>query len=104
MNKVDFVDDPELLELVEMEIRELLTSTVLMVITHQSFKGSATGAFAGEAKWVAKVDELMDAVDTTFHYLHARLINHSWWVLRTYSQSLVVVQLLPVVLKEVKLK
>ena len=38
MNKVDLVDDPELLELVEMEIRELLTSYGLMVIIHQSFK------------------------------------------------------------------
>ena len=64
MNKVDLVDDPELLELVEMEIRELLTSYGFDGDNTPIIQGSATGALAGEAKWVAKVDELMDAVDT----------------------------------------
>jgi elongation factor Tu len=64
MNKVDLVDDPELLELVEMEIRELLTSYGFDGDNTPIIQGSATGALAGEAKWVAKVDELMEAVDT----------------------------------------
>ena len=55
MNKVDLVDDPELLELVEMEIREILSPRMdLMVITHPIIQGSATGALAGEAQWVKK--------------------------------------------------
>ena len=64
MNKVDLVDDPELLELVEMEIRELLTSYGFDGDNTPIIQGSATGALAGEAKWVAKIDELMDAVDS----------------------------------------
>jgi elongation factor Tu len=64
MNKVDLVDDPELLELVEMEIRELLTSYGFDGDNTPIIQGSATGALAGDAKWVAKIDELMEAVDT----------------------------------------
>ncbi|MCC7378641.1 MAG: elongation factor Tu [Chitinophagaceae bacterium] len=64
MNKVDLVDDPELLELVEMEIRELLTSYGFDGDNTPIIQGSATGALAGEEKWVAKIGELMDAVDT----------------------------------------
>ncbi|MBP6022199.1 elongation factor Tu [Ferruginibacter sp.] len=64
MNKVDLVDDPELLELVEMEIRELLTSYGFDGDNTPIIQGSATGALAGEEKWVAKIDELMDAVDS----------------------------------------
>ena len=64
MNKVDLVDDPELLELVEMEIRELLTSYGFDGDNTPIIKGSATGALAGEEKWVKAIDELMDAVDT----------------------------------------
>ena len=64
MNKVDLVDDPELLELVEMEIRELLTSYGFDGDNTPIIQGSATGALAGEEKWVAKVEELMDAVDS----------------------------------------
>jgi elongation factor Tu len=63
MNKVDLVDDPELLELVEMEIRELLTFYGFDGNNTPIIKGSATGALAGEEKWVKAVDELMDAVD-----------------------------------------
>ncbi|HMT97146.1 MAG TPA: elongation factor Tu [Ferruginibacter sp.] len=64
MNKVDLVDDPELLELVEMEIRELLTSYGFDGDNTPIIKGSATGALAGEEKWVKAIDELMEAVDT----------------------------------------
>lgn len=64
MNKVDLVDDPELLELVEMEIRELLTSYGFDGDNTPIIQGSATGALAGDPKWVAAIDQLMDAVDT----------------------------------------
>lgn len=64
MNKVDLVDDPELLELVEMEIRELLTSYGFDGDNTPIIQGSATGALAGEDKWVKKIDELMAAVDS----------------------------------------
>jgi len=64
MNKVDLVDDPELLELVEMEIRELLTFYGFDGDNTPIIKGSATGALAGEEKWVKAVEELMEAVDT----------------------------------------
>jgi len=64
MNKVDLVDDPELLELVEMEIRELLTFYGFDGENTPIIKGSATGALAGEEKWLAAIDELMDAVDS----------------------------------------
>ena len=63
MNKVDLVDDPEILELVEMEIRELLSKYDYDGDNTPIIKGSATGALAGEAKWVAAVEELMNAVD-----------------------------------------
>ena len=64
MNKVDLVDDPELLELVEMEIRELLSSYGFDGDNTPIVQGSATGALAGEDKWVKKIDELMAAVDS----------------------------------------
>jgi len=64
MNKVDLVDDPELLELVEMEIRELLSFYGFDGDNTPIVKGSATGALAGEDKWVKAVEELMDAVDS----------------------------------------
>jgi elongation factor Tu len=64
MNKVDLVDDPELLELVEMEIRELLTFYGFDGDNTPIIQGSATGALAGEEKWVKAVDELMAAVDS----------------------------------------
>jgi elongation factor Tu len=64
MNKVDLVDDPELLELVEMEIRELLTFYGFDGDNTPIIKGSATGALAGDEKWVKAIDELMAAVDS----------------------------------------
>jgi len=63
MNKVDLVDDPELLELVEMEIRELLSEYDFPGDDIPVIQGSALGALNGEDKWVEKVDELMKAVD-----------------------------------------
>jgi elongation factor Tu len=64
MNKVDLVDDPELLELVEMEIRELLSSYGFDGDNTPIIQGSATGALAGEEKWVKAIDTLMAAVDS----------------------------------------
>ena len=64
MNKVDLVDDPELLDLVEMEIRELLTFYGFDGEKTPIIRGSATGALAGEEKWVKGVEELMEAVDS----------------------------------------
>jgi elongation factor Tu len=64
MNKVDLVDDAELLDLVEMEIRDLLSSYGFDGDNTPIIRGSATGALAGEQKWVDKVTELMEAVDS----------------------------------------
>ncbi len=64
MNKVDLVDDPELLELVEMEIREELSKQGFDGDNVPIIKGSASGALAGDEKWVKTVIELMDAVDS----------------------------------------
>jgi len=63
MNKVDLVDDEELLELVEMEIRELLSYYDFPGDDIPVIAGSALGALNGEPEWVAKIEELMDAVD-----------------------------------------
>ncbi|MGF1636753.1 MAG: elongation factor Tu [Cyclobacteriaceae bacterium] len=63
MNKVDLVDDEELLDLVEMEIRELLSEYSFPGDDIPVIRGSALGALNGEEKWVEKVMELMDAVD-----------------------------------------
>jgi elongation factor Tu len=63
MNKVDMVDDPELLELVEMEIRELLSFYDFPGDDIPVIKGSALGGLNGEEKWVKTIEELMDAVD-----------------------------------------
>ena len=64
MNKVDMVDDEELLELVEMEIRELLSFYDYDGDNAPVIAGSALGALNGEPQWVEKVNELMAAVDT----------------------------------------
>jgi elongation factor Tu len=63
MNKVDLVDDGELLDLVEMEVRELMTYYSFPGDTMPVIRGSALGALNGEPTWVSKVEELMDAVD-----------------------------------------
>ncbi len=63
MNKVDAVDDEELLELVELEIRELLSSYEFPGDDIPIVQGSALGGLNGEEKWEAKIEELMQAVD-----------------------------------------
>ena len=63
LNKVDMVDDPELLELVEMEVRELLSFYDYDGDNGPVIQGSALGALNGEPKWVDTVMQLMDAVD-----------------------------------------
>ena len=65
MNKVDLVDDEELLELVELEVRELLSSYEFDGDDIPVIQGSALGALNGEAQWEEKVVELMQAVDDT---------------------------------------
>ena len=64
MNKCDMVDDEELLDLVEMEIRELLSEYGFDGDNTPIIRGSALKALEGDAAWGAKIDELMDAVDT----------------------------------------
>ena len=64
MNKVDMVDDPELLELVEMEIRELLSFYEYDGDNTPVIAGSALGGLNGDDKWVGSIMELMDAVDS----------------------------------------
>ena len=63
MNKVDLVDDPELLDLVEMEIRDLLSFYGFDGDNSPVIRGSALGGLNNEPKWVEKIIELMDAVD-----------------------------------------
>ncbi|MBP5682000.1 MAG: elongation factor Tu [Bacteroidales bacterium] len=63
MNKCDMVDDPELLDLVEMELRDLLSSYDYDGDNTPIIRGSALGALNGEPQWEEKVMELMDAVD-----------------------------------------
>ena len=64
MNKVDMVDDEELIELVDMEVRELLSFYEYDGDNGPVIAGSALGALNGEKKWVDTVLELMEAVDT----------------------------------------
>jgi elongation factor Tu len=64
MNKVDLVDDPELIELVEMDIRELLSFYGFDGDNAPVIQGSALGGLNKEPQWVEKIMELMDAVDT----------------------------------------
>ena len=64
MNKVDMVDDEELLELVDMEIRDLLSFYEFDGDNTPIIQGSALGGLNGEAKWVEKIMELMEACDT----------------------------------------
>ncbi len=64
LNKCDLVDDEELLDLVELEVRELLSEYQFPGDDAPVIRGSASLAIAGEAAWVAKIDELMNALDT----------------------------------------
>jgi elongation factor Tu len=63
LNKCDAVEDPELIDLVEMEVRDLLTKYQFPGDDVPVIRGSALGALNGEPAWEAKVEELMDAVD-----------------------------------------
>jgi elongation factor Tu len=74
MNKVDLVDDLELLDLVEMEVRELMSSYNFPGDTMPVIRGSALGGLNGEPKWVEKIEELMKAVDE-FIPIPVRLID-----------------------------
>ncbi len=64
LNKCDLVDDPELLDLVELEVRELLSKYDYPGDELPVIRGSASGAIAGDAKWIAALDELYNALDT----------------------------------------
>ncbi|MCL2098469.1 MAG: elongation factor Tu [Bacteroidales bacterium] len=64
LNKVDAVDDPEMLDLVEMEVRELLSFYQFDGDNVPVVRGSALGGLNGDAQWVEKIVELMEAVDT----------------------------------------
>ena len=64
LNKCDMVDDPEMLDLVEMEVRDLLSKYDYDGDNAPIIRGSALGALNGEPKWEEKVMELMDAVDS----------------------------------------
>jgi elongation factor Tu len=64
LNKCDLVDDPELLDLVELEVRELLSKYEFPGDDAPVIRGSATGAIKGEKQWVDKIEELYNALDT----------------------------------------
>ena len=64
LNKADMVDDEELLDLVEMEVRDLLSSQEFDGDNAPVIRVSALKALEGDPEWVAKIEELMDAVDT----------------------------------------
>ncbi|SQM39198.1 Elongation factor Tu [Escherichia coli] len=89
LNKCDMVDDEELLELVEMEVRELLSQYDFPGDDTPIVRGSALKALEGDAEWEAKILELS--------YQSVRLTSRSCCRSKTYSPSPVVVPLLPVV-------
>jgi elongation factor Tu len=64
LNKCDLVDDPELLDLVELEVRELLSKYKFDGDNAQVIRGSATGAIKGDKQWVDKMEELLAALDS----------------------------------------
>jgi elongation factor Tu len=64
LNKCDMVDDPELLDLVELEVRELLSVYGFPGDETPVIRGSATGAISGNPAWVARIEELYNALDT----------------------------------------
>jgi elongation factor Tu len=64
LNKCDMVDDPELLDLVELEVRELLSVYGFPGDETPVIRGSATGAISGDPTWIAKIEELYTALDT----------------------------------------
>jgi len=64
MNKVDMVDDAELLDLVELEVRELLSKYEFPGDDIPVIRGSALNALNGDPEWEKKIDELMESVDS----------------------------------------
>src|SRR5215216_5940557 len=64
LNKCDMVDDPELLDLVELEVRELLSVYGFPGDETPVIRGSATGAISGNPAWIGRIEELYDALDT----------------------------------------
>jgi len=64
LNKCDLVEDPELLDLVELEVRELLSKYNYPGDEAPVIRGSASGAISGNAEWVKKIEELYNALDT----------------------------------------
>jgi len=66
LNKVDIVEDAELVDLVEMEVRELLSKYGFPGDTTPIIRGSALGALNNDAKWTAKIEELLQAMDSFF--------------------------------------
>ena len=93
MNKCDMVDDEELLELVEMEVRELLSEYEFPGDDLPVIQGSALGALQGEEKWEAKVIELAEHLILTFQSQSVQSTVHSSCLSKMYSQFQVVVQL-----------
>ncbi len=97
LNKCDMVDDEELLELVEMEVRELLSQYDFPGDDTPIVRGSALKALEGEADWEAKIIELAGYRILTSRNQSVRLTSRSCCLSKTYSPSPVVVPLLPVV-------
>ena len=97
LNKCDMVDDEELLELVEMEVRELLSQYDFPGDDTPIVRGSALKALEGDAEWEAKIIELAGFRILTSQNQSVRLTSHSCCQSKTYSPSPVVVPLLPVV-------
>ena len=80
LNKVDMVDDPELLDLVELEVRELLTSTASPATTSRSSAARALKALEGDPTRAAArsaIEKLMEALDATFRSRSARSTSRS---------------------------
>ena len=94
MNKIDLVDDEELLELVEMEIRDLLSEYDFPGDDLPVIQGSALKALEGDSKYEDIIMELMNTVDEYIPEPERDTENHCFFQSKTYSQSLDVVQLL----------
>jgi elongation factor Tu len=77
LNKVDLIDDEELLELVEEEIRDLLTKYNLTARNAKIIRGSATAALEGKPEGIKAISDLMDAIDATFPSRSARSTSRS---------------------------
>lgn len=90
LNKADMVDDEELLDLVEMEVRDLLSSQEFDGDNAPVIRVSALKALEGDPEWVAKIEELMDAVDTYILTPCVRRTSPSSCPSRTSSPSPVV--------------